>query len=405
MGPAFWSPQCTAYRPRKKLRQQIELEVCRLLKIDKTRTSPYHPQGNGQVERHNRVLADMISKYCADNPRPWDTMLLLDNFVYNTTIHRTTGATPFSLVYGQECQYPIDLFYPKPHDEPRNQKDFVEWLDETFREAHANARELLGVNQRRQKDLYHKKVFGNPFYEGEKVWLFAKHKSKSRKFFLPWEGPYEVLERTSEVNYKISKPNSPTKWKIVHFNLLKPFKEEDEEEETDLAPPPRVTPYRSRDFFNDPGVLVDEDEEEPPMVGRRQLRSDTKARKSHYAGDQPRLDWQLNESNEDCEVQLLFIEEIKIEPEIDQPQTDQHHQMQDAGVGNDNHDRPTMENVEQSGDTGDHREVENNDRGDEGSAVEITDNHQDNGIGDNQSIAQRRPIRNPRPIARLGINE
>ena len=124
------------------------------------------------------------------------------------------------------------------------------WLDETFREAHANARELLGVKQRTQNDPNNKKVFENPIFEGEKVWLFAKHKPTSRQFFLPWEESYVVLERTSEVNYKISKQNTPAKWKIVHFNLLKHFKEKDEEEEeVDLAPPLRVTLYQSRGFF------------------------------------------------------------------------------------------------------------------------------------------------------------
>ncbi len=131
-------------------------EVCKLLKIDKTRTSPYHPQGNGQIERHNRVVADVLSKYCAENPRTWDTMLPYANFVYNTTVHRTTGATPFALVFGQECQYLVDLFFPKPHE--LTQTEFVEDLDRQFRDAHSNARELLGMNQKRQKDRFHKEV-------------------------------------------------------------------------------------------------------------------------------------------------------------------------------------------------------------------------------------------------------
>ena len=41
---------------------ELMLEVCKLLKIDKTMTSPYHPKGDGQVQRHNRVIADVILK-------------------------------------------------------------------------------------------------------------------------------------------------------------------------------------------------------------------------------------------------------------------------------------------------------------------------------------------------------
>ena len=192
----------------KNFGSELMLEVSRLLKIDKTRTSPYHPQGNGQVERHNRVIADVISKYCADNPRTWDKLLPYLSFIYNTTIHRTTQATPYSLVYGQECQYPIDLFYPKPNDEELTRDSFAEDLSRLFREAHASARESLRVNQRRQKDQYHKKVYGKTYEKQDKVWVYSKHKAISRKFFLPWEGPYVVLERTSEVNYKSSETKS-----------------------------------------------------------------------------------------------------------------------------------------------------------------------------------------------------
>ena len=96
----FWAPNVLHTDQGKNFGSNLFLEMCRLLGIDKSRTSPYHAQGNGQVERHKRVIADVISKYCADNPKTWDTVLPYLNFVYNTTIHRTTGATPFNLVHG-----------------------------------------------------------------------------------------------------------------------------------------------------------------------------------------------------------------------------------------------------------------------------------------------------------------
>ena len=55
------------------------------------------------VERQNRVVADVISKYCANNASSWDQMILYLNFVYNTTVHKTTGQTPLSLVFGQNA--------------------------------------------------------------------------------------------------------------------------------------------------------------------------------------------------------------------------------------------------------------------------------------------------------------
>ena len=93
-------------------------------------------------------MTKVISKYCAENPKTWDTILPFLSFVYNATIHRTTVATPFGLVFGQECQYPIDLFYAKPHDEVLTKDGFAEELElgELFRDAHSSAREILGTD-------------------------------------------------------------------------------------------------------------------------------------------------------------------------------------------------------------------------------------------------------------------
>ena len=119
---------------------ELMKQVRQLLQINKSETTAYHPQGNGQVERFSRVITDTISKYCAENPRTWYLVLPYVNFAYNTTVHKTTRARPFRLVYGEECQYGIDLFNPKPIDyEYTEAGDFATWLHETFREAHAQA--------------------------------------------------------------------------------------------------------------------------------------------------------------------------------------------------------------------------------------------------------------------------
>ena len=91
-----------------------------------------------------------------------------------------------------------------------------------------NARETLGYKQEKQKDLYQKNVFGEELKPGEKVWLFCTPKSKIEEVFRPWFGPYNIIEKTSEVNYKISKDTNSKKWQIVHYNRLKPVREEDE---------------------------------------------------------------------------------------------------------------------------------------------------------------------------------
>ena len=50
-------------------------DIWRIFMIEKTKTTPYHLQGNGQVEKFNRVIADTLSKSCAEKPQEWDVYL------------------------------------------------------------------------------------------------------------------------------------------------------------------------------------------------------------------------------------------------------------------------------------------------------------------------------------------
>ena len=74
---------------------ELMQDICHIFLNEKTRTTPYHPQGNGQVERFNRVFAATLLKYCAEKPEEWDRFLPYITFVYNTIVHRTIGATPY----------------------------------------------------------------------------------------------------------------------------------------------------------------------------------------------------------------------------------------------------------------------------------------------------------------------
>ena len=165
---------------------ELMQDICRIFMIEKTRTTPYHPQGNEEVERFNRVIADTLSKYCAEKPQEWDVYLLYITFVYNTTVHRTIGATPYSMIFGREAQYRIDLFVPKPPVDSRLKLGKnAEELNERLYEIHREVQVTMGSEQRRQRVYFKRKVHGEPFKEGDLVWLFEPHKAKSRKFYLP----------------------------------------------------------------------------------------------------------------------------------------------------------------------------------------------------------------------------
>ena len=104
---------------------------------------------------------------------------------------------------------------------------------------------------------------------GDKVWVWAKEKIKSKKLLLPWEGPYVVLAKVSEVNYKVAKLTTPGKLRFLHFNMLKPYVEE-EPRPDEANSSKRPTPFRSTGFFDEPG-LQDEDLESA-IGGQNEIR-------------------------------------------------------------------------------------------------------------------------------------
>ena len=69
------------------LNSQVICALCKWLGINKTRTTAYHPQGNGQVERFNRALEAILSKVVAENQRDWDCHIPKALFAYRTAFH------------------------------------------------------------------------------------------------------------------------------------------------------------------------------------------------------------------------------------------------------------------------------------------------------------------------------
>ena len=186
-------------------KSELMHDICRIFMIEKTRTTPFHPQGNGQVERLIRVNADTLSKYCAEKQHEWVVYFPYVTFVHNTTVHGNIGAAPYSMVFGREAQYPIDLFVLKPPGDPRLKLgENAEELNQRLYEIHREAQMTMGTEQIRQREYFNRTVHGEPFKEGDLVWLFEPHKAKSRKYYLPWHGHFEALSRTSEVIYMIS---------------------------------------------------------------------------------------------------------------------------------------------------------------------------------------------------------
>ena len=77
-------------------------------KIKKVRTTPYHPQTNGQCERFNRTLMTMLGALPYDRKVNWQDWVSTLVHAYNCTTTRVTGLSPYYLMFGREPRIPAD---------------------------------------------------------------------------------------------------------------------------------------------------------------------------------------------------------------------------------------------------------------------------------------------------------
>lgn len=81
----------------------------RLFQTDLQYSSSFHSQTDGQTEVVNKTMVNIIRCLCSDRPKKWDLYLAPAEFAYNNMVNRSTGKTPFSIVYQQPPRHTLDL--------------------------------------------------------------------------------------------------------------------------------------------------------------------------------------------------------------------------------------------------------------------------------------------------------
>ena len=136
-------------------------------------STAFHPDSDGQIERVNQVIEDMLRAYCNRQPSSWVKYLPLVEFAYNSSHHRSLGMSPFKALYGQECLIPLKL--SDPLNSVPAAKEMLEDMDLQLKIIRGN----LKAASDRQKSYADLKRSVREFAAGEMVFLRVNPKRSS----------------------------------------------------------------------------------------------------------------------------------------------------------------------------------------------------------------------------------
>ena len=201
--------------------------LCELYGVQKLRTSPYHAQTNGQVERMNQTIIRMIGKLEQDKKARWSEHLPEMLADYNGTRSAVTGYSPYFLLFGRKSRMPVDCLFPTLRDSPHQAQMEVSVvaMQKRLKEAFAVARHLTSQEAARQR-RYDCKAGAVALQPGDVVMVRTDGFVGKRKVKDRWEDGGFIVESQLEdwPVYKVRCPTSDAKqkpkYRILHRNRL-----------------------------------------------------------------------------------------------------------------------------------------------------------------------------------------
>ena len=231
----------------KEFVNKLSAEMFELLNVQHSKTSPYHPQCNSQVEVFNKTVKKYLASYVDDSTLNWDEWLPALMLAYNTSYHSTIATTPFELLFGVKPRLPS---LPAPDIERHHYGESI--AAERFQmlqQARRLAQQTAAEQGEKYKNQYDKLASPHKFEIGQKVWLSDTTSiGKNAKLTPNWIGPYQIID-INDTNAKLQIKN---KQKVVNIARLKMFVEEATN---------RSSQGDQRLLQGDPGLFLDQQDQ------------------------------------------------------------------------------------------------------------------------------------------------
>ena len=203
-------------------------QVMHKLGIKQYRSSAYHPESQGALERFHQTLKNMIRSYCFDTEKDWDEGIHLLLLAVRESVPESLGFKPFELVFGHSVRGPLKLLKEKflSNDEtPLNLLQYVSDFRNRLSRACEVARSNLKTSQGKMKARYDNHVIDRKLKPGDKV--LALLPIPGRPLQARYFGPYNIDKKTSDLNYIINTSERRKNKQMCHVNMLKDYFDRD----------------------------------------------------------------------------------------------------------------------------------------------------------------------------------
>lgn len=213
-------------------------------------STSYHPQTDGQTERANRTLEDMLRAFVNRRQDDWDHHLTAIELAYNNSKQLSTGFTPFFLNYGQHPTLPLTTATASNDRVGVGTNAAAEELLEQLMESLGVARKNVEKAQEQQQKQANKHRQEQEFEVGQQVWISTANLrligKVTPKLTQRWIGPFPIKRKFSPLNYEIDLPASFSFiHPVFHISKLRPHQSSSRFDPHRPPPPDRPPPVSS----------------------------------------------------------------------------------------------------------------------------------------------------------------
>ena len=238
----FWLhglPQVIVSDCNPKFTSHFWTSLFSLLGTKLAMSTAFHPQTDGQTERMNRTLEEMLQSYVSLQQNNWDMFLAPLEFAYNSSPSSSTHLSPFLVNYGFEPATPISLSSSQKA-EPSTVPAVKKFLEDLTM-LRDKAAKTIQQAQNSQKQYADKKQRDITFNEGDQVLLSSANinlSTPSHKLSPKFIGPFTIEKVISPVAYQLTLPTTMKIHPVFHISQLWPYLDPSPLHEVPPCPPP-----------------------------------------------------------------------------------------------------------------------------------------------------------------------